>query len=218
MLELTLSREILNARTSPLLRLPAELRNRVYDYVFGNIVITTGTATIHRRPLRRTQINFRRPSVRRTYDYLSAREQGSYKDLKYLCGLMFVCRKLYMETQLLPFASSTFYIGIYCISRLQLKLAIKHRNVVSHISIDYSAIRPQYCTSKAIFEYCDLVSLVGLKRITVLGCPDYCRLNKAGEDKIVANLRQHTGRDDIVVEFERVAPLEHALMVKWYST
>jgi hypothetical protein len=208
MLELTLSREILNARTSPLLRLPAELRNRVYDYVFGNIVITMARAT-NRGPAKR----------RRTYRYyLSARQQSSSKNLKSLCGLIFVCRKLYAETQLLPFTSSMFYIETHCIKRLQLTVAPRLWAVVSHISMDYSAIRPQYCTSKEIFDYCDLVSLVGLKRITVLGCPDYCRLNKAGEDKIVANLRQHTGRDDIVVEFERVAPLEHALMVKWYST
>jgi hypothetical protein len=210
MLELTLSREILNARTSPLLRLPAELRNHVYDYVFGNLVITTGIATMHRRPLRRTHINLRRPSVRRTYIFLSAREQGSYKDLKYLCGLMFVCRKLYMESQLPPFASSTFYIGIYCISRLQLKLATKHRNVVSHISIDYSTMSPQYDASSAEWIYHDLVSLMGLKRITVLERPNDFSFNKADEDRIVAKFRQYTGRDDIVVEFERVAPLEHS--------
>jgi hypothetical protein len=199
MMELTVSSEILNARTSPLLRLPAELRNRVYDCVFGNIVITMARATT-RRPAKRP----------RTYRYLSARQQGSSKNLKPLYGLIFVCRKLYAETQLLPFTSSMFYIENHCIKRLQLTVAPKLWTMGSHICIDYRTIRPQNCTPKEKFVYCDLVSLVGLKRITVLERPDICRLNKAGEDKIVANLTEHTGRDDIVVEFERVAPLEHS--------
>ncbi|KAI8939904.1 hypothetical protein NX059_003634 [Plenodomus lindquistii] len=70
-----------NASESPLLRLPAELRNAIYGYMFGDAYFIVGfqnhTTTI------------------------------VYRNKQYL-ALLYVCRQTYTETALLPFKLNTW--------------------------------------------------------------------------------------------------------------
>lgn len=77
-----------NARASPLLRLPAELRNRVYEYVLykGTYWFNRERATTSKRPIE---------IVPRIANRLS---------------LLRVCRQTYAETALLPFSLNTFCV------------------------------------------------------------------------------------------------------------
>ncbi|CAN9334720.1 unnamed protein product [Alternaria alternata] len=76
-----------NAIESPLLRLPPEIRNGIYAYVFGN-----------------TRYRFR-PNIRpQVYPVVFKPDQTEYRHP----NLPLVCRQLYHETRLLPYKLGTF--------------------------------------------------------------------------------------------------------------
>lgn len=79
---------------SPFLRLPAEIRDRIYKYVLGGEVFEYGTS----KP-RTDQL-----SLRQTNDTLIT--------IAVAVLLMFVSCQIYQETRLLPFKMSGFYVDM----------------------------------------------------------------------------------------------------------
>jgi hypothetical protein len=86
---LIISRTALNHEKSPLLRLPAELRNQLYEYVFGDREIDVVYNFYRRSTL---EYNFEA--------YTSSRPDERVYNLTALLGS---CRQLYAETKFLPF-------------------------------------------------------------------------------------------------------------------
>jgi hypothetical protein len=80
---LTISSAERNQRESPLLRLPGELRNRIYGYALGRM---------------RFFIN-----GSRWYGKLEADAEGPELSLHYFFALIQVCRQVYSEAHLLPY-------------------------------------------------------------------------------------------------------------------
>ncbi|KAF1840552.1 uncharacterized protein K460DRAFT_399468 [Cucurbitaria berberidis CBS 394.84] len=86
-----------NATESPLLRLPSEIRNRIYGYALGG-----------------QEVNPRTVGGVRTKWRLECRPYGSearsYQAWDRLLSLTYVCRLLHRETRLLAFSLNTFQI------------------------------------------------------------------------------------------------------------
>ncbi|KAH7069241.1 hypothetical protein FB567DRAFT_540390 [Paraphoma chrysanthemicola] len=191
--------ELHNAISSTLLRFPAEIRNRIYEYVLDSLVIVmnhiverSSTANESRCYLDARAMN---PSYSRRY---AIRE-----DLTRLCGLMFVCRRLYAETKLLPFKLGVIYIRWCCITRLQHVLNTTQLSSISCMSVVYHS-----SNSKNRFSDCTSVlpafeALVGLKKVIWLGFPDEGASSRAERGRLVAEMKKRIGRDDIVVGFGR---------------
>jgi hypothetical protein len=73
-----------NQQQSPLLKLPGELRNRVYEYALGGTIWTVGCTTA-------------------TGSY-----GVNYEDRTHQKSLPLTCRQLYLETILLVYSLKTF--------------------------------------------------------------------------------------------------------------
>ena len=80
-----------NATTSPLLRLPAEIRNEIFSYAMSNSTITIAhTVATHNQSI---------PS------------KGFYNPRPYpAASLLFVCRQIYSEIAILPYALNKFVV------------------------------------------------------------------------------------------------------------
>jgi hypothetical protein len=85
-----------NQRNSPLLRLPAELRNRVYGYALGGAVWDADET--------------RHPPHKLSFDRRI--------EQKHSLGLLHVSRQIFEETRLLPFQLGTFSSGLWSMSQL----------------------------------------------------------------------------------------------------
>jgi hypothetical protein len=110
---LTMHSSALNQTNSPLLRLPAELRNRVYEYVFGDVRLILGNC-----PGARIMTN--------TGHDVSA------------LALATTSRQLYVETKLLPFVLGhllAYSVG-YLMSGIK-KLGPEQRQAIRNIESDY---------------------------------------------------------------------------------
>jgi len=86
----------LNATQSPLLRLPAEIRNQIYTYIFNDILYT---------------LNVNKWRDDRTVNFLTYRTPPFY-DYVDRVVLPFACRQLHHETSLLLYQLATFDFGI----------------------------------------------------------------------------------------------------------
>jgi hypothetical protein len=82
-------RSLRNQQQSPLLRLPAELRNKIYGHVLGGFIISFPTA----RPRHHCLIRFK-----------FSRKIAEFKP----SNLLLVCRQINSEAQLLPFELNEF--------------------------------------------------------------------------------------------------------------
>jgi hypothetical protein len=82
-------RSLRNQQQSPLLRLPAELRNKIYGHVLGGFIISFRTS----RPRHHCLIRFK-----------VSRKIGEFKP----SNLLLICRQINAEAQLLPFELNEF--------------------------------------------------------------------------------------------------------------
>jgi hypothetical protein len=82
-------RSLRNQQKSPLLRLPAELRNKIYGHVLGGFIISFRTS----RPRHHCLIRFK-----------FSRKIGEFKP----SNLLLICRQINAEAQLLPFELNEF--------------------------------------------------------------------------------------------------------------
>jgi hypothetical protein len=89
-----------NRRNSPLLRLPGELRNRVYEYAMSGVTISVFPAP---KPWSPAQLH---AHVADTATALTAMSSPSDT-----ISLTRVCRQIHVETRLLPFRAFTFHIN-----------------------------------------------------------------------------------------------------------
>ncbi|KAK3217559.1 hypothetical protein GRF29_1g3471870 [Pseudopithomyces chartarum] len=87
----------LNADSSPLLRLPGELRNRIY-----NLVLTSDT------PLRLRVVD--PPSITYTFVTLATPVLRLVDDKKHMLALLSVCRQLQEEAYMVVFKSNVFEV------------------------------------------------------------------------------------------------------------
>ena len=85
----------LNATQSPLLRLPAEIRNQIYSYIFNDILYTLNV------------YKWRHDGTIRFFTY---RPPPFYDYLGHVV-IPFACRQLHHETSLLPYQLATFDFG-----------------------------------------------------------------------------------------------------------
>ncbi|XP_014556440.1 hypothetical protein COCVIDRAFT_99796, partial [Bipolaris victoriae FI3] len=126
---------------SPLLRLPAEVRSMVWEYVFGcyHIYVYPGdifASDLHGIPL---SINSR---VR--LEFWSKDTMAPYQKMRHqpTLGLMTVCRQIYMEAVLLPFQLNTWHIDSRYLKKLisdKLDYPIRPRELVTSV-ISYSTM------------------------------------------------------------------------------
>jgi len=167
---------------SPILRLPGELRNKVYRYVFGNMIIETSTAyeaTIHR------------------HNYLVARDGFRGKrtpDLYRMGGILFTCRKLYAEARLLPLQLSITRIQSAFDGRLQVRLQAPQLNAIRTICVSYDTLM-QDGIGPVLHPF------KGLKRVIVDKCCSRTWLTKKARNGLAATVKKEANNADIEVLF-----------------
>jgi hypothetical protein len=115
-----------NQKVSPLLRLPAELRNKIYGYAFSEVRITP-----------RLDHHSKKFSVKRE----DTRIQPAYSTVHRgnLLALLLVCRQIHAEAALLPFHEFQFNLGLDCVNTLNLLMDAftkKQRETIRHIMLD----------------------------------------------------------------------------------
>jgi len=128
-----------NQHNSPLLRLPAELRNQIYAYVLGNLII---------RPKPSKSLNqYGSPTPGLKLRAAGASLEDEERATRFL-ALTQTCRQVYAETKLLPFTLNAF--DLRCLSQLPdfiYNLSSWQRNavVLVHVLLHdaYSHVRQQ---------------------------------------------------------------------------
>lgn len=106
-----------NEKESPLLRLPAELRNKIYEYTIGGYVIELFEST-------------KKPH----YNMLSQAD-GHYTALANPTVLSKTCRQLHKETALLPYSLNTFHGRIRYIHKFLKGLTKAQREQIKSLEI-----------------------------------------------------------------------------------
>jgi len=167
-----------NRQRSPLLRLPAELRNKIYEYALGGMEL---------------RISYRT----RKFALLSALSYDpsvSLTPLHRFVGLTLVSRQLYAETKILPFDLCTMDV-----TRSSFHFQIERLNATQRQAI--STIRMHYMNaiSGAVwrFLWSEVRLLTGLKRVEVFCCPT--NLGLSGRIHLVEAVEKGLGRDDVDV-------------------
>jgi hypothetical protein len=97
-----------NARLSPLLRLPAELRNQIFSYALGGYNIHFQIVREARDPL----VPFQVLRMERVFDIRRPKHESGLtsEEKSSFLNLTLVSRQIYTETGLLPFVANTFVI------------------------------------------------------------------------------------------------------------
>ncbi|KAI4651704.1 uncharacterized protein J4E79_009185 [Alternaria viburni] len=106
-----------NRQRSPLLRLPAELRNKIYGYVLGGMKLRIAQRT-------------------RKLDFLAVASVDSpYAEipLHTLTGLTLVSRQLYAETRILPFELGIMFALDFTLDHPIKRLSITQRQAILFI-------------------------------------------------------------------------------------
>ncbi|KAF2831046.1 hypothetical protein CC86DRAFT_377964 [Ophiobolus disseminans] len=94
-----------NQRDSPLLRLPAKLRNHINGYVLGG-----NQVYIECNPAYCSWENLKKPYIRiSTRNYSRHKDDFAWHRPKHLFGLLQVCRQVHAEAKELPFTSNSFW-------------------------------------------------------------------------------------------------------------
>ena len=171
----------MNRQRSPLLRLPAELRNKIYEYALGGMQLRISYSE-------------------RKFALLSALSYDpsvSLTPLHRFVGLTLVSRQLYAETKILPFELCTMDIirsSFYQIERLN----TTQRQAISIIRTHY-----MNAISGAVWKilWSEVRLLTGLKRVEVFCCPT--NLGLSGRIHLVEAVEKGLDRDDVdvVVDF-----------------
>ncbi|KAI4631575.1 uncharacterized protein J4E87_002280 [Alternaria ethzedia] len=172
----------MNRQRSPLLRLPAELRNKIYEYALGGMELRI---SYRNRELGLVAAMFYNTPV-------------LFTSLHRLVGLTLVSRQLYAETKILPFELCTMLALRFTFNDLIERLNITQRQAISTIRAHYR----DACNGTAWEDWPAVRSLKGLKCVVVFGCPTMEQL-KPGS--LIETIEKGLGRDDVdvLVEFER---------------
>ena len=167
----------INRQRSPLLRLPAEIRNKIYGYALGGMKL--------RMPYRSKELGV-----------VSAMSYGpsvSLTPLHRLVGLTLVSRQLYAETKILPFELCTMHV-IRSLFHYQIeRLNTTQRQAISIIRTHYMNARDGKVWT---ILWPEVRLLTGLKRVEVFCCPD---LELSGRIHLVEAVEKGLGRDDVDV-------------------
>jgi hypothetical protein len=111
---LTILRWSTNQSNSPFLRLPAEIRNQIYEYALGFQTITIGYET-YRSSYEESKPVFRYRST--VFNHITnpfkERQQSYVKVSKGFTLLNNTCRQMYIETSVLPYKLSTIAFDSY---------------------------------------------------------------------------------------------------------
>jgi len=182
----------MNRQHSPLLRLPAELRNKICEYALGGMDLRIsyrnwelGLGELGLGELGLVAAMFYNTPV-------------SFTPLYRLVGLTLVSRQLYAETNILPFELCTMLALRSTFNDLIERLNITQRQAISTIRAPYR----DACNGIAWEDWPAVRSLKGLKCVVVFGCPTMEQLKPAN---LIETIEKGLGRDDvdILVEFER---------------
>jgi hypothetical protein len=133
-----------NQQESPLLRLPAEIRNAICELVLGGL---------------RLHVICVPPRWARSC-HVAARDentQSGFKELHKLTALTLVCRQLYAETNILPFKLNSVYIFSDTFHHLATALSDQQRNAISTIRIYFYVDRlPRSDLAYMLAQLCGL--------------------------------------------------------------
>lgn len=138
---LTSNSTALNQRNSPLLRLPGEIRNCIYAYVLGGLIINSP------KPLRLYIRLLRQTSSFESRICTSAYKDGSTNPSQAMSShldLLYTCRSIFIETSLLPFALNKFEIHSMKLSHFLGGLTTTQKDAITTLKIDHSLLMIEY--------------------------------------------------------------------------
>jgi hypothetical protein len=160
-----------------LLRLPGEILNTIYHYVYANLLLVVETWD---------DLNEDGRSIK-TMTCLYVHQSGPCSGFwpnsdslgqpivpgSKLRSLMFACRKTYAETRLMPFQKSIFFADYYsfALDLLQTQLGYEHFDAITTVLVG-NWIRPGelgWRRRRWTVEPDSLVNFKGLKRVIVGG-------------------------------------------------
>jgi hypothetical protein len=135
----------LNQLNSPLLRLPGELRNRIYEYVLGGLTIRNlenvlSAAHVVHEPVGLEQYGARaHGTVVPVYASSDVSDEPWYryqpKTVLLHVNLLKVCRQIYSETHLLPFQLNAFEIHHEKLGHFLGNLTVAQRDAITTFKI-----------------------------------------------------------------------------------
>ena len=168
----------INRQRSPLLRLPAELRNKIYGYALGGMEL---------------RVSYRSKELG-VVSAMSYDPSVSLTPLHRRVGLTLVSRQLYAETKILPFELCTMDV-----IRSLFYNHIKRLNTTQRQAI--STIRTHYMNARDgtvwTILWSEVRKLTGLKRVEVFCCPT--NLGLSGRIHLVEAIKEGLGRVDVDV-------------------
>ncbi|KAL1795123.1 hypothetical protein ACET3X_006939 [Alternaria dauci] len=170
-----------NHRKSPLLRLPAELRNKIYEYVFLSQPI---------RPFR------------------EHREWPHWAYPRSQLNLLEACRQIYLEAKLFPFALNVF-VGYaeHVIELLLTTFTTSQTDIISNVRLYVDAFgvyrdgKLPETGLKAWFieELGDLCQLVSLREVTLIWFGSDIEVVREHLEMSVLSIFKEAGRADIKI-------------------
>ncbi|KAF2118567.1 hypothetical protein BDV96DRAFT_685173 [Lophiotrema nucula] len=178
-----------NASKSALLRLPAELRNQIWEYAVGGMFIKIDQGSHGENDL---------PGVRAFH--LDGNKKSPAAPL---FNLQKVCRQIHAETATVFYSHNVFVIGRFAMKGWQAKLSPAQRRAVTHINMrDAWYYAP--CSNGC--RMCDTFSIIvnpylalpGLKTVTmsrrhVITISNKERASEVNEDDVEQTIRQMEG-------------------------
>ena len=180
-----------NEAESSLLRLPAELRNKIYEYAVGGHVIELIS------------------SKKKPHYKMLSQANGHYTALANPTVLSKICRQLHKETALLPYSLNTFHGSLRRIHKFSKGLTKAQRKQIKILKIFF--VRTDLFKGEGdalVFRYSALKNHAGFIRSMVsLECLEYsfAEGNEAVVEEIVATIRK-TVRfpEHVLVEFRNL--------------
>jgi len=169
-----------NRQRSPLLRLPAELRNKIYGYALGGIEL--------RMSYRSKELGVVSPM---SYD-----PHMSFTPFHRLVGLTLVSRQIYAETKILPFELCTMLALGSTFNGLIERLNLTQRQAISTIHAHHLEVKESTVWTNS---WPAVRLLTGLKRVEV-----FCSSNLGLPERIhiAEGIKKGLGRDDVDVLLE----------------
>jgi hypothetical protein len=221
----------LNQRNSPLLRLPGELRNQIYEYVIGGLTIDSLTKYartrrgVHPREAPGAPVLGQRIIVSKLVDRTP--DCSSHTVVSQALGFLTVCRRVFSEAHLMPFTLSTLAIRPVDLEPFLDELTAAQRNAITTYKVSKSVATT---TPRSLgdwnFEYnyrnsyrrrseaedtflywsdLDVLSTVrGLERVLVGNqyYKDLLAYEELDREMIVAKIQEYVGGRIVQVEFD----------------
>lgn len=166
-----------NRKWSPLLRLPAELRNRIFEYAFV---------------VRIVRFNFVSTESRYPADFLAYPPiTAGARDISSLLRRTIVCRQIHSETAILPVKLNTFVVDIIELVDMVNAMPKEVQDQIHSLRIDSRRHR----VKDTVIQYIsNLAKLPSLRKISVLVSP----FPNPANQLIVKALRKWAGEDATV--------------------